>query len=271
MALRFARKQLATFLFWTAAAFAAKDPIVRDVTIAGTKAYLVQPGEGTALGPGIVFVHWLEPHAPDSNRTQFLAQAIELAHSGVTSVLPETMWSDPEWFNRRNPDRDYEASLEQVARLRQCIDFLLAQPRVDPKRIAYVGHDFGMMYGLLLAKDEKRITAWALQAGTSDFADWFLLGRAQVPQEEKAKVRARLEPLRPIHFIGKLGAPLLLQFGMTDPYVPRARAEALQNAAQAPKDVRYYEAGHGLNRVAITDRMEWLRRTLSIPQPPNTR
>lgn len=245
------------------------EPLVEDVRIGGTRAYVVRPGNGTGnvtgKGPGILFVHWLEPRAPDSNRTQFLAQALELARDGVTSVLPETMWSDPEWFNRRDPARDYEASLEQVEKLRACLDWLLAQPAVDGERVGYVGHDFGMMYGLLLAKDERRVKAWALQAGTADFADWFLLGRARLPEADKRQVRERLAPLAPVKFIGLLRAPVLLQFGEQDPFVPRARAEQLANAAQSPKQVRYYRAGHGLNAEAVEDRMAWLRLTLGLP------
>ena len=60
-----------------------------------------------------------------------------------------------------------------VESLRGALDYLLAQPDIDPARVAYVGHDFGMMYGLLLSKTDKRPCVWALQAGLDAFQDWY--------------------------------------------------------------------------------------------------
>src|SRR5690349_12685951 len=54
-----------------------------------TAAYLVpstKPGPAAA----VLFVHWYEPPAKNSNRTQFLDQAVELAKLGTTSLLIET-------------------------------------------------------------------------------------------------------------------------------------------------------------------------------------
>ncbi len=257
------------FTLLLAGALASAEPSLSDITYPSSdgkpvKAYLVRPGQPIERAPAILFVHWLEPSSPDSNRTQYLAQAFDLARDGVVSLLPETLWSDPEWFNRRDPSQDYDASIRQAADLSKALDYLLSQPGVDPSRLAYVGHDFGMMYGLLLSKTDKRPRAWALQAGTSAFEDWFLYGRARLPEEEKQKVRDRLQPLAPLRFIGNLGVPVLLQFGTTDFHVPRARAEALANAAVSPKRILYYEGGHGLNDAAVRDRSAWLRQTLGI-------
>ena len=88
------RKQLGLLLFWAARAGFAAEPVLRDVNVAGRKVYLVRPA-----GPvkaAVLFVHWYEPGSADSNRTQFLSQALELAREGVVSLLPETMWSEPE-------------------------------------------------------------------------------------------------------------------------------------------------------------------------------
>jgi dienelactone hydrolase len=255
---------------WLGACFAAisiasaAEPVVEDITVGSRKAYLVKPGGAYQNAAAILFVHWYEPESPDSNRTQYLRQAIELAREGVVSLLPETMWSEPKWFPMRNLERDYEVSVEQAAELHKALDFLLAQPGIDRKRVAYVGHDFGMMYGLLLSKDDKRPTAWALQAGTAGFEDWFLYGRQRLPELEKQKVRDRLAPIAPHAFIGELGAPVLLQFGTKDFHVPPARASLLVEKAKSPKMVLYYDAGHGLNDEAVRDRMAWLRTMLSL-------
>lgn len=256
------RKQLGLLLFWVTGAGFAAEPVLRDVNVAGRKAYLVRP-PGPAKA-AVLFVHWYEPGSADSNRTQFLSQALELAREGVVSLLPETMWSDPEWFRKRDPAKDYEASLETIVELRKAIDYLLEQPGVDGRHFAYVGHDFGMMYGLLLSRYEKRPRAWALQAGTVGFEEWFLLGRMGLPEAEKQKVRDRFAPLAPSRFIGELGVPVLLQFGRRDPYVPQVKAEVLVDRAKVPKQVLYYDAGHGLNDEAVRDRMKWLREVLEL-------
>jgi len=53
-------------------------------------ATLIRPA-GTGPFPVILYVHWYEPQACDSNRTQFLEEAGGLAQKGVMSLLIETM------------------------------------------------------------------------------------------------------------------------------------------------------------------------------------
>jgi hypothetical protein len=82
------------------------DVTVKDITYASPvtgkpiPAYLVlPPGEGKH--PGVLYVHWYEPAAPTSNRTQFLDEAVNLAKSdGVVSLLVATMWSEPTWYQK---------------------------------------------------------------------------------------------------------------------------------------------------------------------------
>lgn len=242
---------------------------VRDITYANlsggrTAAYLVEP-KTKKRGPGVLFVHWLEPEAKDSNRTQFLEQAVSLAQSGVHSLLIETMWSDPEWFRKRSRAQDYDNSVKQVKELRRALDVLLAEPQVDRKRVAYVGHDFGMMYGAVLAGADKRVKVWALQAGTTSLSDWFLLG-PKIDGETRRRFIERLAPLDPVRYIGKASpAPILMQFGRADRYVPEAKAKEFFSAAGEPKTILWYDAGHGLNAAAVADRTAWLRKQLHLP------
>lgn len=234
-----------------------------------TKAYLVVPSvprvppDGAKFA-GALFVHWYEPKSPTSNRTQFLDQAVQLGKLGTLSLLIETMWSDPQWFPKRNPDDDLERSVQQMKELRRALDVLLAQPRVDPSRIAYVGHDFGMMFGAVLASVDKRPTAFALQAGTASFSDWYLLGR-KLDDAERLKVVEGLAVLDPVRYIGAAAPrPVLLQFGRSDHYVPEDKAQALYRAANPPKQILWYDAGHGLDLRAVADRMAWLKKQLHL-------
>jgi pimeloyl-ACP methyl ester carboxylesterase len=77
-------------------------------------------------------------------------------------------------------------------------------------------------------------------------------------------VEDQLKPLCPSAYIGQAGAPVLLQFGRSDAYVPVKKAEALAAAAPLPKTVLFYDAGHSLNEQARMDRLEWLERRLSL-------
>ena len=91
---------------------------VRDITYASSSgarkaAYLVVPSK-KGKHPAALMVHWYAPEEHDSNRTQYLGQAVELAKLGVVSLLPETMWSEPKWFPTRKRADDYEASVRAV-------------------------------------------------------------------------------------------------------------------------------------------------------------
>jgi predicted esterase len=242
--------------------------VVRDIDYRGAAAkrlaaYLVTPARRTS-GPGILFVHWYEPESKDSNRTQYLAQAVELAAGGATSLLIETMWSDAEWFKKRNRDDDYANSVVQVKEFRRALDLLAAQRTVERARLAFVGHDFGAMYGAVLAGIDARPRAWALQAGTTSFSLWYLLG-TKLEGAERQAVIDRLSPLDPVVSIAKAApSPVLFQFGRNDPYVPEARAQEFFAAAREPKTALWYDAGHGLNEQAIRDRQNWLRQVLRM-------
>lgn len=238
--------------------------VVRDITYTNTwnqrtAAYLVQPAaRRLAGGPGILWVHWYEPQAKDSNRTQFLEQAIELAREGATSLLPETVWSDPAWFKKRKPEEDYLSTLHQVHELRRALDLLEQQKRVQG--VAFVGHDFGAMFGAVLAGADSRPKVYALQAGAPRFSDWYLLGR-KLDEAARQRVIQQFTPLDPMHYIDSATpSRVLFQFGRSDPYVPEVRARLFFESCREPKDILWYDGGHPLNEQAIRDRQQWLRK-----------
>lgn len=212
----------------------------------------------------VLYVHWYEPHACDSNRTQFLDEAKAMASKGVMSLLIETMWSDREWFLKRTQAGDYDASVQQVIELRRAMDLLLSQPDVDPERFAYVGHDFGAMYGVLAGSVDARPSCYVLMAGTPRFPDWFLY-YPQLDGDERAEFIEQMKFLDPIERVGRLSStPILFQFGNLDPHVPVERAHAFTDAAGEGAESRSYEAGHDLNDQARRDRMAWLEMKLRL-------
>jgi fermentation-respiration switch protein FrsA (DUF1100 family) len=228
-------------------------------------ATLVTPAVAKAPGPAILFVHWYEPPKPTSNRTEFLPDAVELAASGVTSLLIDTPWSREDWFPTRDGSKDYDFSVAYVKELRHAIDVLLQQPNVDKARAAYVGHDFGAMYGAVAVAQDPRVTCFVYMAGTRSFSDWFLFSPKREGADRDAFI-AKLAPLDPIVYLPKISPrPILMQFGGKDRFVSADAAKAQADAVTGPKTVKVYEtAEHELTNQARLDRIAWLKEQLKI-------
>jgi dienelactone hydrolase len=244
---------------------------VKDITFTSPvdgeviPAYLVLP-EGDGPHPGILWVHWYEPSSPNSNRTQFLEEAVTLAQEGVVSLLPATNWSEPSWYGEgRSPATDYEDSIRQVVNLRRALDVLMAQD-VDPDRVGYVGHDFGAMYGAGVAGVDKRPDVYVLIAGTKAWSDWFLFGQDAMPADERAAFIEHMATIDPTVFIADAApAYLYFQFGNDDPYVPPEVASEFFQAASAPKAIARYDVGHDMEGEGIRDvRLSILRWKLGL-------
>jgi len=246
------------------------DVTVRDVIISAgsareVKAYLVVP-KGVGPFAGILWVHWLGEEK--SNRTQFLDEAVQLAPKGAVSLLVDAMWSAPQWFGKRIPENDYENSIRQVIELRRALDLLLSQTNVDKTRIGFVGHDYGAMYGMLMAGVDQRINTFVFIAATQSLNDWAFLGPQPKSKSTYLKQNANLELtdyLRDVRNASKF-----FQFGKSDAYVSAADAAVLFAAATEPKQRKSYEAPHRmeLNEI-VKDRDDWLIKQLKLAGASN--
>jgi predicted esterase len=212
----------------------------------------------------ILYVHWYEPSSPDSNRSQFVEEAKEMAGRGAACLLIETLWSDPDFFLKRTQAEDIQNSVEELVNIRRAIDLLLSQPGADASRFALVGHDFGGMYGVLAGSLDRRPTHYVVMAATPRFPDWYLY-LPKLDGEPRDEFIRQFSPLDPITHISNLSpAPVLFQFGTDDPHVPRERALEFFEASHEPVEVRWYEAGHGLNAAATSERKSWLNQKLAL-------
>jgi predicted esterase len=226
-------------------------------------AELFRPETGDALAV-ILYVHWYEPESHDSNRSQFVEEAKEMARGGAICLLIETLWSDPDFFIKRTQTDDFQNSLEEVVNIRRALDMLLSQPGIDPKRVACVGHDFGGMYGVLAGSLDQRPSHYVIMASTPRFPDWYLYLPKMDGEAREAFIRDMAE-IDPITHIPNLApASIFFQFATDDPHVPKDRAEEFYAAAQDPKSMQWYEAGHGLNESATVDRKAWLKEKLGL-------
>lgn len=256
------------FDIWPVSKQESDGVIVEDMTYAipyGVRraAYYIRP-EGEGPCAAILYAHWYEPEADDSNRTQFVEEAKEMTKQGAASLLIETMWSDRDWFIKRTQAEDYESSVRQVVELRQAMDLLLSRPGIDAKRFAYVGHDFGAMYGAVMGSLDPRPSCYVLMAGTPRFPDWFLY-YPKLEGEARETYIEQMAPLDPIEHVGGLApAPTLFQFARSDAHVSEARAEEFFAAAKEPKEIRWYKAGHRLNEDAKIERIAWVSERLGL-------
>lgn len=250
---------------------------VVDVEFDGAKgdervqAYLVRPAAPGEPAPrsraAILYVHWFDPSQPDSNRTQFLGEAKAMAGRGVVSLLVSTFWSDPARYDRRTWQTDFDNTLRQVRSLRRALDILVAQPGVDPERVALVGHDYGAMHGAVAAAGDPRIKALVFIAGAPRFPDWYSFGSATgVPKgADRGNWQRQFAAIDPINVIGLSSARFFLQFGEQDFYTPRRAFVALYEATSEPKRLATYESEHEMRHAIIRhDRDTWLAEQLRL-------
>jgi pimeloyl-ACP methyl ester carboxylesterase len=240
--------------------------VVRDLTFSPAdkpvNAYLVSPTTGAGPHAAILYVHWLGEPAT-TNRTQFLAEAIALAGRGVVSLLVEGMWAEPGWYKNRVPEEDHAHAVRQVIELRRAMDLLLAQPGIDPQRVALVGHDFGAMYGMMAEALDRRAKTCVFMAPTPHFVDWFLF--RQQPKD-LAAYKAQLATLDPVLFVPKLApASVFFQFASRDFYVTAEEAAEFYAATGPRKQLTTYDAEHDLHPPQVAaDRVAWLERELGL-------
>lgn len=220
--------------------------------------------EGEGAHAAILYVHWYEPESMNSHRTQFEEEAKEMAHSGVVCISIETLWSDRDFFLKRTQEDDMQNSIEEVVNLRRAMDLLLSQSNVDSKRFAYVGHDFGGMYGVLAGSLDQRPTHYVIMAATPRFPDWYLYLPKLEGEAREAFIRQMVEIDPIVHVPNLAPAEVFFQFATDDFHVPKERAEEFFAAAKYPKEMKWYEAGHGLNDKATNDRKAWLKHKLGL-------
>lgn len=227
------------------------------------KAFLVVP-EGAGPFAGMVYMHWYEPQSSTNSRNEFLDEAIEMAQSGVVSVLVQGFlpWSRPP--NASDFEVDRAMVIQQVLELRRAVDLLTSRADVDPERIGFVGHDFGAMYGGILAGVDPRIKTYLLMAGTGRFADWFLLFWPST-SDKREEYKTGMNPVDPINYYPHAApASLYFQFGDKDTFVSESAAQEQYEVASEPKTIKIYGAEHELNDAARRDRILWLKSELSL-------
>jgi pimeloyl-ACP methyl ester carboxylesterase len=242
--------------------------IVRSITYRApghdpVRAYLVTP---TSVGPhpAVMFLHWLDGPT-DSNRGEFLHEAISLAEGPrhVVSLLPQLTF--PFSYGPVGDVRDKDAVVKQVVQLRRGLDLLDARSDVDPNRVAVVGHDYGAMYGAIVAAvDRDRVRADVILAADATMANWFVTYFLDLPAEQVAPYEQMLAGVDPIRYLGHAPRQVLLQYATEDIYIPHGVAERMHRAAGPSATFLTYDTGHALQvPAAQIDRDSFVERALN--------
>lgn len=227
------------------------------------KGYIVTPTADAESYAGILWGHWLGEK--NANRDQFLEEAVKLANEGIVSVMIDTMWSEPGWYGARSEtlDEDYERGVKQVIHFRRAMDLLLEQPKVDSERLAFVGHDYSGMYGMLASAADNRASAYVFIAVAPSFYDWAFY---RSKPEDEAAYFAENDVLEPMEYLPFINGKILFQFAGEDFYVPDERRRLALNTAAETREVKIYEGvEHSMDTPEVeADRDAWLREALEI-------
>jgi predicted esterase len=206
----------------------------------------------------VLWAHWYGEEV-NTNRTEFLPDAVVLAKDGVVSLLPQGYFP---WEADVSEDaaEDRELAVEQIVQLRRGLDLLQQEATGVP--IGFVGHDYGAMYGAALVAD-KRPEAYVLMAPDATFSNWFLKYFAR--SASKPELDQAFAPLDPVNNVGDAApAHVLFQFAKSDRYVPYYVADKLTEAAGDAAEAKDYAAGHELDDEARKDRLAWLREQFGL-------
>ncbi len=246
--------------------------VVEDISIAvpgqdPVQAYLVKPAGALKKdsAPGVLWLHWLGEI--NNDRSEYLPEAITLAGEGVVSILPLGYFP---WVP--NPDGttgDVTLVRNQVAAFGRALDRLSGVRAVDDDRIALVGHDYGAMYGALLAdqmheQGDDRISTMVLQAPDALMGNWFAQFWLGLEGAERDAYLALFEGLDPVDHTARLGDEVFIQWAGNDFFIGQDVRDAY--AASSPDAVvkLYPNQDHEFRDTARVDRLEWLREHLGV-------
>lgn len=221
------------------------------------------PKKGKGPFPPVLLVHPL-----GGDRRQMTREMGKtLAAKGFACVAPDL----PGHGDRSNgkveglfapgdPDKAYRNVVRAVIDIRQTIDLIKQRKEIDSdKGVPIVGYSLGAWFGTLAGSADRRVSMLVLQAaGTGDpsagepgeRSDVFKSERTLLELYPTVRVETAIREFAP--------RPLLMQNGTKDPFISEENARRLYRAANAPKELKWYDGGHILPEAAATDVAAWI-------------
>lgn len=225
-------------------------------------AYLVRSAGRLRPGSraGILFLHWLgQIH---SDRTEFLAEATQLATEGAVSLLPEGLFPYAE--NPLGTKHDVTAIKNQLAAFHAALNWLIARRYVDRSRIAVVGHDYGAMYGAMLADADHRVHAAVLATPDATWGHWFVKYWLGFTGTRAARYDALFARLQPVRHVSRLGNRELFQWAGQDIFINAGVRKQFALAAPLAQVDLYPTSDHQLTNTAQADRDAFIKKELKL-------
>jgi hypothetical protein len=205
----------------------------------------------TAPSGGVLLLHGY------SSRREHMAEGVgqSLQRHGLASLsidlpLHGTRHDPLQAQAARNPLAIFGLWRQAQRECRLALGYLGARPEVDRGCIGVAGYSLGSFLAVMLAADEPSVRAVVLAAG------------GDLPAETPLALAARAvaDPMRAVRKLD--GRPLLMIHGRYDRTMKPDQAKRLFEAAQEPKEIRWWNAGHRLPPDAIDYAAEWLVREL---------
>jgi dienelactone hydrolase len=237
-------------------------------------AYLVVPA-GKGPFPAVIYCHWCMPGSEKKNRSEFLDEAIVLAHAGVISLLLDHVTVHPGFVEDTSPlnEQQVAVDVQQDINIRRGADLLVTRADVDPKRLAYVGHSCGAGAGAFLSGIDKRFKSFVLMAGgwpddTFKKSPMYEQYRQKIGTEKFDAFQAEHSWADTGKYVSHAApAVVFLQFASDEQFVTPEMDKDFFAAVSEPKRMKMYEAPHALNADATRDRIAFLSEQLSFKAP----
>ena len=226
---------------------------------------LFDPVTRSSLRPGIVLMHGMPGTARNMSN---LGRA--LAGFGAVVIAIDAPFARRGGQPVQFTAQDSADQVQLIKDLQRAVDVLRARPNVDDARIAYQGVSYGGAMGALFVGIERRLKTGVLVVPDGGLVSHFtgpedadFMGN--MPCATRVAWLRSMTPIEPIRFIAQATpTPLLIQSGRSDDLVPAADAELLHEAAQEPKTVQWYMAGHSLNQQALFARHNWMVEQIGL-------
>lgn len=220
-------------------------------------AIITIPKAGEPPYPCIVFLHGyggrkedVLPLASIFSTHGYSAFSIDAPFHGERSEPGKVLYS-PE------PEELKANVVQTVLDLRRGVDVLETREDVDRRRIGYAGGSMGGIIGALFVSVEPRVKAAVIVVGGGNLPLMIRESKHYSVPPIRARLRELgvsyeklgeiLAPVDPLNFI-HLFSPRPIQFhcGLYDDIVPAETQRQLAEKAREPKEVYWYEAGHGI-------------------------
>jgi hypothetical protein len=233
------------------------DAVYFDVGENQATGYLVTP-EGEGPFPVVVYAPGWQ-----TDVIMFMDDAVALAQKGYAGLLLQ----EPNWatYWTLSPRSDCQAVVQTVTQVRRGLDLLETQPKIDARRIGFVGWSNGAhLCGGIVAGVDERIKAYVLIGMARPTSNYrILLPAGGIPKGAAwDRLATQLALWDPVTYLARnRGSAFLLLNGKGDPNAMQD-ATAFLAVAPKPKTRKVYRGGHSPTPAAAKFWQAWMLRNL---------